>query len=234
LKVGIIQSNYVPWRGYFDFIDEVDLFIFHDDLQYTKGDWRNRNKIKTPKGLVWLTVPVKYEQTSQRICDTRIDYSQKWREKHLDRFRANYAKTAFFVDAMTLWEEGLSCEDLTISQVNIRLIKLISSYLGIQTPLALSSECAATGTKTDRLIQLLRKAGATTYLSGPSAKAYLNENLFRDHAIRLEYKNYDYPTYPQPWGEFVGMVSVLDLIANTGRKARDYLKSQTPNTVAVG
>jgi len=234
LRVGIIQSNYVPWRGYFDFIDEVDLFIFHDDLQYTKGDWRNRNKIKTPKGLVWLTVPVKYEQTSQRICDTRIDYSQKWREGHLDRFRANYAITAFFVDAMSLWEEGLFCEDPTISQLNIRLIKLISGYLGITTPLVLSSEYAVKGTKTDRLIHLLKKVGATTYLSGPRAKGYLNENMFRDHGINLEYKSYDYPPYQQPWGEFVGTVSVLDLIANTGRAARNYLKSQTPNTVAVG
>jgi len=234
LKVGIIQSNYVPWRGYFDIIDEVDLFIFHDDLQYTKGDWRNRNKIKTPKGLVWLTVPVKYEQTSQRICDTRIDYSQKWREGHLRRFRANYGKTPFFAETMSLWEEGLSCGDLNISQLNIRLIKLISAYFGITTPLAISSEYAVSGTKTDRLIKLLKKVGATTYLSGPSAKAYLNENMFSDHGIGLEYKNYDYIAYPQPWGEFSGTVSVMDLIANTGHKARDYLKSQTPNTVAVG
>jgi len=234
LKVGVIQSNYVPWRGYFDFVDEVDLFIFHDDLQYTKGDWRNRNKIKTPKGLIWLTVPVNYEQTSQWICDTRIDYSQKWREGHLHRFQANYVKTPFFMEAMSLFEEGLSCGDSTISQLNIRLIKLISGYLGITTPLALSSEYAVTGTKTDRLIQLLRKVGATSYLSGPRAKGYLDENLFRDHGIGLEYKSYDYPAYPQPWGKFAGMVSMLDLIANTGRTARDYLKSQTPNTVAMG
>jgi hypothetical protein len=234
LKVGIIQSNYIPWRGYFDFIDEVDLFIFHDDLQYTKGDWRNRNKIKTPNGLVWLTVPVKYEHTSQRICDTRIDYSQKWREKHLNQFRANYSKTGFLLEAMNLWEEGLSFEDPTISQLNIRLVRLISGYLGIRTPLALSSEYAATGTKTDRLIQLIRKVEATAYLSGPNAEVYLNKSLFRDHGIRLEYKKYDYPAYPQPWGEFVGMVSVMDLIANVGPKARNYLKSRTPNTVAVG
>ena len=83
MRVGIIQSCYIPWRGYFDFIDDVDLFIFHDNLQYTKGDWRNRNKIKTPNGLCWLTVPVKYDQTSQLIEETRIDYSQKWQQKHI-------------------------------------------------------------------------------------------------------------------------------------------------------
>ena len=234
MKVGIIQSNYVPWRGYFDIIDEVDLFIFHDDLQYTKGDWRNRNIIKTPKGLVWLTVPVKYTETSQRICDIRIDDSQEWREKHLRRFRANYGKTPFFAETINLWEEGLSSGDTHLSQLNIRLIKLISAHLGIRTPLALSSEFAVTGKKTHRLIQLLKKVGATIYLSGPSAKMYLKEDMFASEGIGLEYKNYNYTAYPQPWGEFAGMVSVMDLIANTGHKARDYLKSHTPNTVAVG
>jgi len=233
MRVGIIQSNYIPWRGYFDFIDSVDLFIFHDDLQYTKGDWRNRNKIKTPQGLRWLTVPVHYRKTSQLICETEIDYSKKWSSSHINRFKANYHQSPFFKDALELLEEGLACADPTISQLNIRLIKLICGYLQIHTPLVMSSDYAVTGAKTERLINLLKKVEATVYLSGPTAKGYLDENLFRENGIRLEYKTYDYPPYPQLWGEFVGTVTVLDLIANTGPEARGFLKSTTPNEVAV-
>ena len=233
MRAGIIQSCYIPWRGYFDFINEVDLFIFHDDLQYTKGDWRNRNKIKTPNGLIWLTVPVKYKETSQLICKTEIDYSHKWQAEQINRFKNSYIKSPFFKDALKLLEEGLSYADSTISQLNIRLIKLICVYLQITTPLAMSIDYAVTGAKTDRLINLLKKVGATMYLSGPSAKGYLDENLFRENGISLEYKTYDYPPYSQLWGEFVGTVSVLDLIANCGPRSREFLKSLTPNIVSV-
>jgi hypothetical protein len=134
---------------------------------------------------------------------------------------------------MELLEAGLMPADPTVSQLNIRLIKLVCTYLNIKTPLVLSQDYAVTGAKTERLIQLLKKVGATTYLSGPAAQSYLNENLFRKNGIRLEYKTYDYPPYPQMWGDFVGNVTVLDLIANTGLSARDYLKSTTPNKVAL-
>ncbi len=96
MKVGIIQSNFLPWRGYFDFIREVDLFIIHDDLQYTKGDWRNRNKIKTPRGLEWITVPVNYKTTSQLIEETTIDYSTRWAQKMLNCIREVYRQAPYF------------------------------------------------------------------------------------------------------------------------------------------
>ena len=233
MRVGIIQSNYIPWRGYFDFIDSVDLFIFHDDLQYTKGDWRNRNQIKTPRGLFWLSAPVKYRHVHQLICQTLIDDSQKWRVVHLNQFWANYTKSPFLKSALELLGVGLAPANSTISQLNINLIKLICDYLRIKTPLALSQDYALTSAKTERLIQLLKQVGGTTYLSGPTARGYLDESLFRANGIRLEYKIYDYPPYPQLWGDFVGNVTVLDLIANMGPSARDFLKSNTPNQVAV-
>jgi hypothetical protein len=233
VRAGIIQSCYIPWRGYFDFINEVDLFIFHDDLQYTKGDWRNRNKIKTPNGLIWLTVPVKYKKTSQLICETEIDYSHKWQAEQISRFKNSYIKSPFFKGALELWEKSLQYADQTISQLNIRLINNICSFLGIGTKLVMSSDYAVTGSKTERLIRLLKKVGATVYLSGPSAKGYLDENLFQEHGICLEYKTYDYPSYPQLWGDFIGTVTVLDLIANCGPNSRDFLKSLKPNIVSV-
>lgn len=230
MRVGIIQSNYIPWRGYFDFIDSVELFIFHDDLRYTKGDWRNRNKIKTANGLKWITVPVKYHKTSQLICETQIDYSTNWQVTHRNQLQTNYMAAPFFKDMLAIWEEGVMHGDLTISQLNVRLIMLICSYLRITTPLVMSSDYRVMGTKTERLIRLLKEVGATVYLSGPSAKNYLDENLFQGNGISLEYKTYDYKPYPQLWGEFEGAVTVLDLIANCGPDAKSFLKSTTPNT----
>lgn len=233
MRVGIIQSNYLPWRGYFDFIASVDLFIFHDDLQYTKGDWRNRNKIRTPAGSIWLSVPVRYRKTSQLICDTHIEYSTEWQRDHLNRFKASYGKAPHCNDAVGLIEEAFLFRDRTISELNVRFIRLACAYLGVATPMRLSAEYSPKGVKTERVIDLLRKAGASTYLSGPSARNYLDERLFLESGIRLEYKSYDYQPYPQVWNGFEGAVTVLDLIANCGPQAKAHLQSCTPDQVAV-
>lgn len=236
MRVGIIQSNYIPWRGYFDFIDDVDLFLFHDDLQYTKHDWRNRNHIKTRQGLQWLTVPVAHPRVDQQIMETAISYHHTgrrgtWQNDHLKRFESSYLHTPYYADARAILEEAFRFDDATISELNVRLIRLICGYLGINTPLARSSDYSITGVKTDRIIQLMTKTGADTYLSGPAARAYLDHAAFAAHGFRLEYKSYDYPPYPQPHGAFEGAVTVLDLIANIGPEAPAYLKSRIPNEV---
>ncbi|NDC49218.1 MAG: hypothetical protein EBZ61_09120 [Micrococcales bacterium] len=233
MRIGVIQSSFIPWRGYFDFIASVDTFVFHDDIQYTKGDWRNRNKIKTAKGSEWLSVPVSYKSVSQLICDTPIDNSTPWAKKHLRIWQAHYQAAPFFSatkEILTLLNDK---DDATISQLNIKLIRNICEYLGISTPMMLSSELALVGSKTERLIDLLKKLNATTYLSGPSADAYLDKEAFRRNGIQLEYKSYDYAPYPQLWGDFVGEVTVLDLIANCGPEARNQLRSRTPDTVVI-
>lgn len=229
MRIGIIQSNYIPWRGYYDFIDDVDLFIFHDDLQYTKNDWRNRNKIKTGRGTVWLTVPVHYGSTAQLICETTIDRAQRWSEKHINQFKQWYAKAPFFSSYSDELFGMLAQPYSTISDLNIALTRWIMGKLEIRTPTRLSSEFGAQGRRTERLLHLLAKAGGRCYLSGPSAKAYLDESRFEEAGIRLEYKSYEYAPYPQLWGDFVGDVTVLDLLFNTGPDARRFLKSLTPN-----
>ena len=230
MKVGIIQSNFIPWRGYFDFIDSVDLFVFHDDLQFTKGDWRNRNKIKTPHGPAWLTVPVHYKTVNQRICETPIQNSNQWRKKHWRLWKENYQKAKYFKDIKDiLFESGLTMGPQTISELNLSLIKKIASYLKIETPLKMSKDFSPKGNKTERLIDMLKKMNATTYVSGPSAQAYLDTTAFKTAGIRLEYKSYDYEPYPQLWGYFEGGVTVLDCIANCGPKSKKYIKSMTPN-----
>lgn len=229
MKVGIIQSNYIPWRGYFDFIDSVDLFVFHDDLQYTKGDWRNRNMIKTAGGLKWLSVPVKYVTTSQLICETAIDFSTLWNKSHINQFKANYLKAPFCSDAIAILQEAFSGGHTNISSLNRHLIKLVCNYLSITTPFAMSADYGVYGAKTERLISLLSKIGANTYLSGPAASDYLDVEALKDVGIGVEYKTYNYEPYRQLWGDFLGNVTVLDLIANCGPDARKYLKSATPN-----
>lgn len=233
MKVGVIQSCYIPWRGYFDFIASVDLFVFHDDIQYTKGDWRNRNQIKTASGRCWLTVPVRYHHVAQLICDTAIDDHTPWALKHLRQWQAHYRGAPYLDDVLQLLHDLPQTQGASISELNIKLIGRICAYLGISTPMRLSSELNLTGSKTDRLIDLLTKVNARTYLSGPSADAYLDKAAFQRHGLTLAYKSYDYPPYPQQWGVFDGAVTVLDLIANCGPQARQFLYSRTPDRVVV-
>ncbi|WP_162083522.1 WbqC family protein [Sulfuriferula nivalis] len=233
MRVGIIQSSFIPWRGYFDFINSVDIFVFYDDIQYTKGDWRNRNRIKTEQGSKWLTVPVCYERLSKLICDTVIDDTQDWRKIHMQQWLASYANAPYFDDVINLLGAMGRHEDLTISQLNIRLIKVICDYLDIDTPLLLSSELNVQGVKTPRLINLLQALGATTYLSGPSADNYLEKQLFYQAGIRLEYKSYDYEPYPQLWGAFDNALTILDLIANCGADAKNRIASRSANSIVV-
>ena len=233
MKVGIIQSNYIPWKGYFDFIDDVDLFVFHDDLQYTKGDWRNRNKIKTKNGAIWLTVPVKYYSVSQLIMETEIDYSQRWQQKHLNQINENYHKASFFDQVYDEYAGIVLCKYSTISELNVALIKWIMEKLGINTNLLMSSEIKPVGSKTERLIDILTKLNATVYFSGPSAKNYLDYSKFEEAGIGLEYKSYDYKKYKQLSYPFIDGVTILDLIFNQGMNIREYFKSLSLNKPVV-
>jgi hypothetical protein len=233
MRVGIIQSNYLPWRGYFDFINEVDLFIFHDDIQFTKADWRTRNQIKTPQGLRWLSVPVHVRRTAQHICETEIDYSQNWRRDHRNLIAAHLGRAPFVRSALALLEPVYDAKPVTISELNVALIRALGRYLGITTPLRSSAEFGVKGCKTDRVIALLTAVGASTYVSGPAGRSYLDEAQFMDAGIDLEYKSYVYPPYPQLWGPFEGAVSVIDLIANSGPEATTLMRSLGSNELAV-
>lgn len=234
MRVGVIQSAYIPWRGYFDFIASVDLFVIYDDVQFSTGSWRNRNQIKTKGGLKWLTVPVQAKAGSLPIDQVRIGRTAKpWQAAHRNLLRDAFLHAPFADRARSLWEEGIAAQDIYLSQLNTRLTKLICSYLAIETPIVMARDYVTTGAKSARLVGLLRELGATSYLSGPAAKGYLEEDAFREHGIRLEYKTYDYAPYPQRFGGFDGAVSVLDLIANCGPDAKRLLKSASPNEIAV-
>jgi hypothetical protein len=224
MKVGIIQSNFLPWRGYFGFIREVDLFVLEDDLQYTKGDWRNRNKIKTPRGPEWITVPVKYKHTKQLIQNTPIDYSTPWARKMLNRIRESYRTAIYFEPYFSELSELLCQPAATISELNLSLIRWVCHHLEIHTPLAFSQAYHPSGAKTERVISILRQVGAKAYLSGPSGKNYIVPELFDQAGIQLEYKEYNYPEYEQLYPPFDPAVSVLDLLFMKGTEAKLYLE----------
>ena len=233
MKVAAIQSSFIPWRGYFDFIASVDTFVFLDDVQYSKNGWRNRNRIKTSYGSKWITVPVRHRSLTQLISETEIDDRNDWRESHIRLWSESYGIAPFINEVFKLLGDMEREKVKTISALNMALTKNIVDYLQIDTRMILSSELKLFGTKTDRLIDLLKKLNATTYLSGPSADAYLDKNAFLKSGIRLKYKSYDYDPYPQLWGEFEGEVTILDLIANCGQESVKYLRSNTPDIVVV-
>jgi WbqC-like protein family len=227
-SVAIVQSCYIPWKGYFDIVKRVDEFVLYDDRQYTRRDWRNRNRIKTPQGTQWLTVPVlvrgKYDQ---RIDETRVS-EPGWAEKHWRTLEHNYAAAPHFHELSPTFEASYRAiaDEPRLSAINRTLLETVVAVLGIHTTFSWSTDYEAEGAKTERLVSLCRAAGASHYLSGPAAKAYLEEERFAEAGIELEYVDYEgYPEYPQLHGGFDHFVTVLDLIFNTGPDAHRYLKS---------
>jgi len=226
-RVAIVQSNYIPWRGYFDLISQVDEFILFDDAQYTRRDWRNRNRIKTPNGSIWLTIPVEVKgKRDQKIKDTVIS-DPGWNRNHWKSIIYNYSKAKYFSQYKELFEElYLECNERMLSQVNYKFLTSICELLGIKTKLVWSSEYRLVEGKTERLIDLCKQAGANEYLSGPTARGYIDEELFRSEGIALRYMDYSgYSEYEQLYPPFEPKVSIIDLIFNEGPGARKYLKS---------
>jgi hypothetical protein len=224
-KVAIVQSNYLPWKGYFDLIASVDEFILYDDMQYTRRDWRNRNQIKTPQGTQWITVPVLVKgKYHQRIRDTEID-GAAWAEDHWKALAQNYRRAPCFEEIAARFEPVFRAPHTHISQLNRQLIEAVCDYLGIATRISWSWDYTLCEGKTERLADLCAQAGGTEYVSGPAARDYIEPAVFEDRDIRLSWFDYaGYPEYPQLWGEFTHGVTVLDLLFNCGRDAPGYMR----------
>jgi len=224
LRVAILQSNYIPWKGYFDIIHDVDLFIFYDDVQFTKNDWRNRNRIKAAAGAEWITIPVGGDE-SRRICDVEIG-TPTWQAKHWRTLQQNYGKCRHFSRYRKYFEHiylGQTWQSL--SDLNQALIKHIArEFLGITTQFGDSRSYPVDGQKLDRLLDLVDQCRATTYLSGPAARDYIEPARFADVGVELIWKDYaGYPEYAQRFPPFEHGVSILDLLFNTGPDAPWYI-----------
>jgi hypothetical protein len=222
--IAILQSNYIPWKGYFDIIAKSNVFVIYDEVQFTKNDWRNRNLIKTPIGVQWLTIPVRQESLHQKIYETKV-FQVNWHKKHLRTLQANYSKAKFFSEYKDRLFTIYDTESLYLSEINKLFIKGICDLLEIKTPIIDSRELELKGDRTEKLIDACKKLNAKTYLSGPSAQDYINKNLFKEENIDIEWIDYSgYPEYHQLYPPFEHRVTTLDLIFNEGKNARSFMK----------
>ncbi len=225
MRTAVLQSNYIPWKGYFDIIHDVDLFIFHDDLQYTKNDWRNRNRIVTEGGLKWLTIPVGTDEHRMILDVTMQDAA--WAKKHYDMIRASYLRAPYFQKLKPFLEDAYLGRQWThLYELDRYLIETISrEFLGITTKFADSRDFATHGVKHEKLLSMLQSAGASLYVSGPAAQDYIHAEDYQAAGIELVWKDYSgYPPYPQLHGhDFEHGVSILDLLMNTGDDAPYYI-----------
>ena len=227
MNVVILQPSYIPWRGVFDQIFRADLFIFYDDVQYDKHGWRNRNQIKTAQGKQWLTIPVHSAGATQGIPigDMKIDWSRPWARNHWKALNFSYTKAPHFQRYATLLESFYERHDTLLADFTINLTVALACEMGIShTRFMRSSEIPGIdGQKTGRLIQILTKVGAKHYISGPSAKDYIDNREFSEAGITLEYMTYNYPEYPQLYPPYDPFVSILDLMFMTGPDALSYI-----------
>ena len=227
MRVGIIQSNYIPWKGYFDLIREADEFVLYDDVQYTRRDWRNRNRIKTAQGVQWLTIPVDVKgKYLQKIKDTRISEAG-WGRIHWQTLCHSYGRAPYFrLYRERLEQLYLGSTSAFLSEVNQAWIACICELLGIRTRITPSMDFRLTATEpSERLLEICLCSGATTYLSGPAARSYLDDTLFSQAGVDVGYMDYSgYPEYQQLYPPFDHAVSVLDLLFMTGPEAPAFLE----------
>jgi len=214
--VSIHQPQYLPYIGYIYKILKSDVFVFLDDAQYKKNEWQNRNRIKGPNGLIWLTVPVSFN-FGNKINEAKI-VQDNWSKKHLNSIKSAYSKSKYFKDFFPLIESFLSKDYENLSVLNIACVKMILEYLGVKKEIVISSTLGVNKTRTERLIEIVKKLNGDIYLSGDGGHGYLDEELFEKNNIKLFYLNYKTISYAQLWGDFVENLSVIDIIFNEGRE----------------
>lgn len=228
MRICIIQSCYVPWKGFFDLIGRCDEYVVFDSAQYVKRHWHNRNRIKTANGIEWLTIPVISKGRFEQPID-QVEIEKPWAEKHWRAIELAYRRAPFFeqfAPIVRAWYEQAD-KELRLTNVNEIFIEGIARQLGINTRIVRDNNYPAYGEKTERLVAIARAAGARQYLSGPSARAYLDETSLTEAGIALEWMNYEgYPEYRQLHGGFSHPVSALDLLLNTGPEAHRFLLRQ--------
>lgn len=225
-KIAIVQSNYIPWLGYFDMINSVDEFVLFDDVQYTKRDWRNRNDIKTPNGKLRLTIPVQTKGSFyQKIKDTKIS-DINWNNNHWQTIKVNYKKSEFFNEISEFLEPlYLKNNFKYLSEINYNFIHSICSYLQISTKISNSNDYEIIEGKSERLASICAQSNSTVYISGNAAKSYLDEDLFNDNNIMVKWFEYkEYKEYNQLWGSFIQNLSIIDLLFNCGPHSKDFFR----------
>jgi hypothetical protein len=226
MNVVIMQPTYLPWVGYFDLIDQADVFVFLDSVQFERQSWQQRNRIKTHNGPLWLTVPV-LRRLEQTICEVKINNTAGWRRKHWLTLSASYAKAPYWSVYGPRLQEVYDREWESLAELNITLIQLVAGFLGLERKFVRTSEMAPLkGHKADMLIDLCERFQATEYLSPVGSREYLADDLaFRARGIELKFNEYEHPVWPQQFGEFVPYMSAIDLVLNTHDAALSIIRS---------
>lgn len=225
-RIVITQSNYIPWKGYFDSMRIADEFVLYDDMQFTRRDWRNRNKIKTAHGVQWLTIPVEVKgKYFQKINETKVS-DQNWAEKHRNTIFLHYKNAPFFKDIKYFVEHlysGVKSDNL--SEINYWFLTEIAKWMEIYPHFTFSSDYILKEERTERLVSICKQLGGTDYFTGPAAKEYMNEVKFSESNINLHYFDYSgYQEYSQIYPPFTHEVSILDVLFNTGKDFNKYMK----------
>ena len=218
--VVVLQPGYLPWLGFFDQRRRADVFVYYDDVPYDRHGWRNRNRIKTQHGPLWLTVPVRHGGNGGRpMLDVEIDGRTPWARKHLASVRQAYARAPFLGRYLPALEELLQRKWERIVDLDVACADLMAHWFGLQRRIERSSGLGIGGERSERLVNICRHFGASRYLSGAAAEAYLDVGLFERSGILVEWQRYAHPVYPQLHGEFVPYLSALDLLFNCGDDA---------------
>jgi hypothetical protein len=237
VRIAAVQSNYIPWKGYFDLINHVDAFVLLDEDQYTRRDWRNRNKIKVDGKLQWLTIPVAVKGNFHQRIDETLIAEPGWAEKHLRTLAHAYRRAPHFDATMALLEplylEAAKTERL--SDVNRAFVDAICGALQITTPFHWSTDLPTRADRNLRLLDLALELGADEYLSGPAAGNYLDVDAFEREGVSVSWIDYSgYAEYPQGDGPFEHGVSIVDLLFWTGPEAGSYMKTMGANSAPFG
>ena len=225
--IAVLQPSYLPWAGVFHQMWRSDVFVFYNDVQYTVGDWRNRNRIRTALGWQWLTVPViRKGKFGQMINDVEINSNTDWGRQHLASIKQNYSKARFFDELFPLMEMMLSRrynERTKLSVMTTAITACLAEKLGIETELVLSSELNISGSQTSRLVNICKHFNADHYYSGAAARNYLDIKQFEEAGISVEFQDYKHPVYKQVYEPFISHLSVIDLMFNEGPRSLEIL-----------
>lgn len=221
MNVCILQPSYIPWRGYFHQIQKSDVFVFYDDIDYDARGWRNRNRVKTRHGVQWLTIPVKSKgrKRGTPIHEMEIDWETDWIARHWTTLTHAYARAPHFERYAKLLEPCYRGHPELLADFTTETTQILARALGSDTKFLRSSEMGIGGRQTARLIEILRTLDAHHYITGPSAKGYIEEDLFEKAGIELEYMVYDYPEYEQLYPPYDPQVSILDTLFMLGPDA---------------
>jgi len=226
MRITVLQPGYLPWLGFFEQELSVDKFVLYDDVQYDRRGWRNRNRVKTPDGFAWMTVPVEQKgRFDQLIRDVKIDNERPWRRKHIGTLETFYAKAPYFDEIFRQFMQIIERDWEFLWELDFELIKWMNDVIGIDTPIVLASSLQAEGNKSERLLNICRKLKANEYYSGAAARHYLEIEIFEREGINVFFQEFEHPTYPQLYGDFISHLSAIDLIMVAAGEAKKIILS---------